>query len=63
MTFKIKYLLSNSDTKPHFKYLKALNKTTAVEILKNNLIQSGYEPEILSAFPVHIQEKDRASQI
>mgnify|MGYP004276172183 CR=1 len=52
MTYKIKYSLTKSDRQPHFKYLRALNKATAVEMLEANLRESGYTPTILAVSPV-----------
>ena len=52
MTYKIKYFLANNDKKPHIKYIHALNKSTAIAILKTNLGEKGYSPHILEAVPV-----------
>ncbi len=47
MTFRVKYLLDQTEEAPHYKFLHALNENTAQEMLNAHLEESGYHPEIL----------------
>lgn len=58
--FKVKYILSPGDP-PHYRYLHALNISTAKEMFFSQYSDTGYKPTIVKIWLV---EKDKsASQI